>query len=106
MHKNFVQHNLDDIIFIELPDDFFSDPDKNRNTSHSTPLVAGFAAGILAKDKNLTAEQLKTKIMEQTEWKEIYIRDWRMEKVNGVWKEERYKEKKRVRILSLSKWKK
>ena len=106
MHGGFVLNNLEDIIFVELPDDFISNQMKVRSNSRSTPIVAGFAASILAKNRNLTAEQLKTKIMAETKWKEIRIRDWKEVMVNGELKEKLYTERKRVRILSLSKWKK
>ena len=106
MHGGFVLNNLEDIIFIELPDDFDSNLMKVRSNSRSTPLVAGFAAGILARDRTLTPQQLKTKIMAETEWKTIRIRDWKEVMVNGELKKKLYTERKRVRVLSVSKWKK
>ena len=113
LHGDFVINNLNDIIFVELPDDFFSNGLRIRNTSSSTPLVAGFAAGILAGDRNLTAEQLKTKVMEQTVRKKIKIRDYRIKKdsngqivmENGKPKEERYTVEKMANVLEISKWK-
>ena len=57
---------------------------------------------MLNKDLTLTAEQLKTKIMEQTVQKKITISDCKQ--VNGV--DKLYEEEKTVRFLSFSKWKK
>ena len=102
LHGGFVQDNLEDIIFIELPDDLIS-PTILRTTSRSAPLVAGFAASILAKNKNLSPKELKAAVMAQTEYKEIDIMDWKLKR-NGD--RQLYKEKKRVRVLSVSKWRK
>ena len=71
LHGGFVEDNLDNIIFVELPEGV------NKSTSHATPYLSTIAAKLLAEDLNMTPQELKIKLLEATEQVTTNVRDLR-----------------------------
>lgn len=96
LHGGFVERNLDHTIFVQLPKGF-----PNRSTSHATPFLAAFAVDVLHANRSLSAETLKTEIMNKTVWKNNFpVSDWEYDEGLNVDKE--VSKNLRVRILPLS----
>ena len=70
LHGGFVQRNLEDIIFVQIPKDYeFAD------TSHATPIAAALAVDLLAQNPNASAEELKQLLLAETILVGITIED-------------------------------
>ena len=70
LHGGFVQRNLEDIIFVQIPKDYeFAD------TSHATPIAAALAVDLLAQNPNASAEELKQLLLAETILVDITIED-------------------------------
>lgn len=84
MHGDFVENNLDNTIFVEMTK-HREETGSTVSTSHATPKLAAFATKILHYHPELTARELKNKILELTVATEIIIQDLKSEvTVEGI----------------------
>ena len=70
LHGGFVQRNLQDIIFVQIP--IGSAP---PSTSHATPIAAAWAAELLAQNPNASAEELKQLLLAETISVDVTVED-------------------------------
>lgn len=70
LQGGFVENNLDHIIFVDM-----TGHPSGVNTSHATPVLAAHAVELLNLNPDLTAEELKTQIMNNTTREEITVTD-------------------------------
>ena len=70
LHGGFVQRNLEDIIFVQIPLDY-----DHADTSHATPIAAARAVDMLAQNPNASAKELKQLLLNETISVEITVED-------------------------------
>lgn len=70
LHGDFVQRNLDHILFVEIPLNYeFAD------TSHATPIAAAKAVELLSQNPEATARDLKELLLAETVRADITVQD-------------------------------
>lgn len=70
LHGDFVQRNLDHILFVEIPLNYeFAD------TSHATPIAASKAVELLSQNPEATAQDLKQLLLAETVHADITVQD-------------------------------
>ena len=79
MHGGFVENNLDHTVFVEMTS-HKKETGNIVSTSQATPKLAAFAAKILQKHPEFTAEELRNKILEYAVHTQISIQDLKSEK--------------------------
>tara|TARA_B100000965_G_scaffold108015_1_gene89248 strand:+ start:3376 stop:4848 length:1473 start_codon:yes stop_codon:yes gene_type:complete len=80
LHEGFVQRNLADIIFVQIPFDY-----DHADTSHATPIAAARAVDVLAKNPNASAKELKQLLLAETISVDITVDDsYYDEAVGGI----------------------
>lgn len=79
MHGGFVENNLDHTVFEEMTS-HKEETGYIVSTSQATPKIAAFAAKILHKHPEFTAEELRNKILEYAVPTEIPIQDVKVKK--------------------------
>ena len=70
LHGGFVQRNLEDIVFVQIPTDYPS-----SDTSHATPIAASWAVDVVAQNPNASAEELKQLLLAETILVDITVED-------------------------------
>ena len=80
LHGGFVQRNLENTIFVQIPFDYdFAD------TSHATPIAATWAVELIAQNPNASAEELKQLLLAETISVDITVNDsYYDEAVGGI----------------------
>ena len=78
LHGGFIEDNLDNIIYVELPDNI------NFSNSHATPYLAAITASILADNPSFTPQQLKAELLSMTERTTIELWDSRHEIIDDI----------------------
>ena len=70
LHGGFVQRNLEDIVFVQIPTDYPS-----SDTSHATPIAASWAVDVVAQNPNASAEELKQLLLAETISVDVTVED-------------------------------
>ena len=78
LHGGFVERNLEHVIFVQIP--IGSAP---PTTSHATPIAAAWAADVLARNPNASAEELKQLLLAETLSVDITIEDYYYDEAVG-----------------------
>ena len=78
LHGGFVQRNLENIIFVEIPTDYPS-----ADTSHATPIAAAWAVDVVAQSPNASAEELKQLLLAETISVDITVEDLYYDEATG-----------------------